>query len=265
MIIFVIRNKLSNESFVGATRNKLEDQWNKILCATKKNLDYPLYNSIKKYGENAFEIEEWDYADTREELIALEKEAIKLFRAKSLRGYKTSDFNIKKLKSKKKSSIGQESVYNDDIYFNESSQLKTRQIDNAMSDYYYDNNYLAEEPFLEEEDLKNIDKELHKKTLNNKVAINQCSKPAKEKTTTVISVANAQQEYTCKAKPAQPITINSSSVVNLEIEKPNEEQIKFIAMVRQALGRYKKTIATANEQQHVKRISKLKAILHQLN
>ncbi|MDE1460551.1 hypothetical protein [Spartinivicinus poritis] len=90
MIIFTITNKVTGQVFVGSTRNSLESQWTKIVSAAEQGLDYPLYKQICRYGDDQFDVEEWDFADTREELMALEQEAIDSLQAESLRGYKTA-------------------------------------------------------------------------------------------------------------------------------------------------------------------------------
>ncbi|WP_163835149.1 GIY-YIG nuclease family protein [Spartinivicinus ruber] len=90
MIIFTITNKVTGQVFVGSTRNSLESQWAKIVSAAEQGLDYPLYNQICRYGDDQFDVEEWDYAETRDELLALEQEAVDSLQAESLRGYKTA-------------------------------------------------------------------------------------------------------------------------------------------------------------------------------
>jgi ribosomal protein S13 len=272
MIIFVIRNKRSNEYFVGSTRNNLANQWNKILCATKKNLDYPLYNSIKKYGENAFEIEEWDYADTREELISLEKEAIKLFKAKSLRGYKTSEFTIKKSKSNRKFSsvINAKDNYSNEVYEHESLLLKSRQIDNAIQYSYDDINDLDEEPLLEE-DLKHIDKQLYKV----RPIKNQANKEDSKKTEIkdIASKNVTDKVEGTELSNVEKITFNQATVVCSEVEVSNleklkeldKEQVEFITIVRQALSRHKKMMSEINKEYTIKRINKLRVVLQGLS
>lgn len=90
LIIFTITNKVTDQVFVGSTRNSLESQWVKIVSASEQGLDYPLYKQICRYGVDQFEVEEWDYAETRGELLALEQEAVDSLGAESLRGYKTA-------------------------------------------------------------------------------------------------------------------------------------------------------------------------------
>ena len=112
MIIFTVTNKITSQVYVGSTRNGLSDQWEKMVAAAEQNLDYPLYQEIRVHGPDAFVVEEWDYVDNRDELNALEQEAIKSLNARSLRGYKTSTLKIqpKKKTRPRKSSLEKELV-----------------------------------------------------------------------------------------------------------------------------------------------------------
>ncbi|OED44996.1 hypothetical protein ACH42_06170 [Endozoicomonas sp. (ex Bugula neritina AB1)] len=110
MIIFTVTNKTTSQVYVGSTRNDLVDQWEKMVAAAEQNLDYPLYQEIRSHGRDGFTVEEWDYVDDRGELAALEQEALEIFGAKSLRGYKTSTVKIqpKKKTRTRKSNIEKE-------------------------------------------------------------------------------------------------------------------------------------------------------------
>lgn len=87
---------------MGCTRNDLQKQWKKIIAAAINKLDFPLYREIRTYGSEQFIIDEYERADTSEEAKKIEKEAIELFNANSLRGYKTSNIVIKKRSAKRK-------------------------------------------------------------------------------------------------------------------------------------------------------------------
>lgn|GEM_PF-6393342 len=110
MIIFTVTNKITSQVYVGSTRNGLLDQWEKMVAAAEQNLDYPLYQEIRVHGPDAFVVEEWDYVDNRNELNALEQEAIKSLNARSLKGYKTSTLKIqpKKKTRTRKSNLEKE-------------------------------------------------------------------------------------------------------------------------------------------------------------
>ncbi len=110
MIIFTVTNKTTSQVYVGTTRNDLVDQWEKMVTAAGQNLDYPLYQEIRSHGRDGFTVEEWDYVEDRGELATLEQEALEIFGAKSLRGYKTSTVKIqpKKKARARKSNIEKE-------------------------------------------------------------------------------------------------------------------------------------------------------------
>ena len=110
MIIFTVTNKTTSQVYVGSTRNSLLDQWEKMVAAAEQNLDYPLYQEIRVHGPDAFVVEEWDYIENRDELNALEQEAIKTLSARSLKGYKTSTIKIqpKKKTRARKSTLEKE-------------------------------------------------------------------------------------------------------------------------------------------------------------
>ena len=107
MIIFTVTNKITSQVYVGSTRNDLLGQWDKMVAAAEQNLDYPLYREIRMHGRDSFVVEEWDFTDSRHELNQLEREAIKIFNARSLKGYKTS---IIKIEPKKKTSVRKSSL-----------------------------------------------------------------------------------------------------------------------------------------------------------
>ncbi len=90
VLIFTVKNKMTGDIFVGTTGNDLVTQWQKILDAADLDLDYPLYRQIRRYGEDQFLVEEWDWTDNRRELSQLERDAIATLGAQSLRGYKTA-------------------------------------------------------------------------------------------------------------------------------------------------------------------------------
>ena len=99
MIIFAITNTVTGQHYIGSTRNGLDEQWNRIVAASEMGLDYPLYRDIRIHGQQAFHREIYDTAESREELVALERTAMTDLDAISLRGHKTSRTTIKKKKA----------------------------------------------------------------------------------------------------------------------------------------------------------------------
>ncbi|MCL6269467.1 GIY-YIG nuclease family protein [Sansalvadorimonas sp. 2012CJ34-2] len=98
MIIFTVTNTVTDQIYVGSTRNDLDVQWEKMVAAAEQNLDYPLYRDIRRHGVQAFQREIYDMAETREELAELENDALDMLGGISLRGHKTSTVVIKKKK-----------------------------------------------------------------------------------------------------------------------------------------------------------------------
>lgn len=90
MIVFTVTNKVTQQVYVGTTRDSVDDRWSQLVLAAGLPLDFPLYEEIRQYGPHNFDVQEWAEASSREELAALEEEAIESFNAKSLRGYRTS-------------------------------------------------------------------------------------------------------------------------------------------------------------------------------
>ncbi|CAH0993188.1 hypothetical protein SIN8267_03329 [Sinobacterium norvegicum] len=94
MIVFTITNNESHEVYVGTARNTAEEKWSQYLASTSAGLDFPLYNDIRDYGSDAFTISEWAFADSLEELTALNREAMQTFDGISLRGHKTVNSSV---------------------------------------------------------------------------------------------------------------------------------------------------------------------------
>ena len=94
MIVFTITNQNTNEVYVGTARNTAEEKWEQYLSSTHAGLDFPLYNDIRDYGSEAFTVCEWAFADSLEELAALNREAMQTFQGISLRGHKTVNSSV---------------------------------------------------------------------------------------------------------------------------------------------------------------------------
>ena len=90
MIVFTITNKHTQQVYVGTTRDSADDRWSQLVLAASLPLDFPLYDEIRQYGADAFDVQEWAETDSRQELVALKEEALDSFNALSLRGYRTT-------------------------------------------------------------------------------------------------------------------------------------------------------------------------------
>ena len=63
----------------------------------------PFTKTIRVHGTDNFSVDVYDYVETREELAEVEQDAIELFNAKSLKGYKTTTVCITPKKKPRKS------------------------------------------------------------------------------------------------------------------------------------------------------------------
>jgi group I intron endonuclease len=80
-IIYVITNTANGKQYVGQTTLGLDVRWWYHVYSAGRGLKYALYRSIRKYGVEAFKIEQIDVAETLEELN--EKEAYHILRLKT--------------------------------------------------------------------------------------------------------------------------------------------------------------------------------------
>lgn len=78
MIVYKVTNKINGKVYIGITTKTLEHR-KKIHIRDSKRMDTYFYRAIRKYGEENFEWEVIDTAETKEELSELEKYYIKLY------------------------------------------------------------------------------------------------------------------------------------------------------------------------------------------
>jgi len=90
LIVFTIKNSRNNTVYVGTTKKSIDECWTMYQLAKDAAMDAPLYNDMRQYGVACFSIEEYDYAESREELVELYKEAMQEFNGISLKGMKTA-------------------------------------------------------------------------------------------------------------------------------------------------------------------------------
>jgi group I intron endonuclease len=77
MIIYLVRNTITGQAYVGQTINTLTFRWSQHRWAADNGSDSYLHRSIRKYGVRNFEIEVLAKAHTLSELNALEEYHIK--------------------------------------------------------------------------------------------------------------------------------------------------------------------------------------------
>jgi len=90
LIVFTIKNTRTDNVYVGTTKDSIDERWAVYQLAKDLPIEAPLYSEMRKYGVVCFTIEEYDFAETREELAELFAEAMTQFDGISLKGTKTS-------------------------------------------------------------------------------------------------------------------------------------------------------------------------------
>jgi group I intron endonuclease len=77
MFVYKITNQVNGKVYIGITTGSIEKRWREHKCAANKGSQLPLYKAIRKYGHEAFSIEQLATADTVEDLKAQEVRFIK--------------------------------------------------------------------------------------------------------------------------------------------------------------------------------------------
>lgn len=73
MPLYLITNTVNEKQYVGQTQTKVKYRWSKHKWEAKQGTKHPLYDSIRKYGEAAFSVEEISPCLDRNSLNNLEK------------------------------------------------------------------------------------------------------------------------------------------------------------------------------------------------
>ena len=79
MFIYLITNKINGKRYIGQTSAPIERRWSQHRSEAKTGSNTRLYNAIRKYGEDNFEIEPLAIVRIREEINLYEKYLISLF------------------------------------------------------------------------------------------------------------------------------------------------------------------------------------------
>lgn len=72
-VVYKITNTINGKSYVGLTKRSLTRRWNNHKCAARRGVLRPLYNSMRKHGENVFCVEPLYAAMDHTELVRAEK------------------------------------------------------------------------------------------------------------------------------------------------------------------------------------------------
>ena len=90
MIVFTITNTVTDEVFVGTTKDSAEERWKQFVTAHTQDLKVKLYKDIRDFGVKAFEVDEYAVAFDRADLKDLFDEAMMQYDGISLVGVKTT-------------------------------------------------------------------------------------------------------------------------------------------------------------------------------
>lgn len=90
MIVFTVQNSISQQYYVGIATDCSTSRWNKFIAAAAYNIDAAIYDDLKEYGADNFQVSDYAVTSDREELGELLREAIVEFNASSLQGIKTA-------------------------------------------------------------------------------------------------------------------------------------------------------------------------------
>ncbi len=88
MIVFTIKNSRTDIVYIGTTKDSVDERWAQLQLAKDHGLESALYSDMRNYGIACFSIEEYDYAETREELTEMFNEAMAQYKGVSLKGMK---------------------------------------------------------------------------------------------------------------------------------------------------------------------------------
>jgi group I intron endonuclease len=89
-IVYKISNLVNNKIYFGVTQQKLKIRWQQHKCNSNKK-SYHLYNAMKKYGFEKFNIEIVFEANSKKEMLEKEIQLIALFNTNNrLYGYNNS-------------------------------------------------------------------------------------------------------------------------------------------------------------------------------
>jgi group I intron endonuclease len=82
MFVYKITNKINGMLYIGITTRTVHQRWLQHKgCALRGKIRYPLYNAMKHYGVDAFEVETVHIGNTLEEIQRIEIELIKKYGA----------------------------------------------------------------------------------------------------------------------------------------------------------------------------------------
>ncbi|WP_339671960.1 GIY-YIG nuclease family protein [Dasania marina] len=105
MIIYTITNTITQQIYVGSTRECAYERWKQYLAAHNKDIDAALYRDMRQHGAENFSINESGFAYDMDEAREMVADTIATMDAINLQGMKTSAPALKAVISKKTTSV----------------------------------------------------------------------------------------------------------------------------------------------------------------
>lgn len=92
MLVYLVTNKINGKQYVGQTSQSLQKRWNRHKSPMNHRRSSYLFNSICKYGADAFEIKSLVIVETKQEMDYYERELIRILDLRNPeKGYNLTD------------------------------------------------------------------------------------------------------------------------------------------------------------------------------
>lgn len=104
-LIYKITNKINNKLYIGLTTMTIKERWSCHKAESRAGNNTILYNSMRKYGEDNFTIEQIDQANSQIELEEKEIYYIDYYKSISPKGYNLTYGGIVSTKQSKETCI----------------------------------------------------------------------------------------------------------------------------------------------------------------
>lgn len=89
--IYIIRNKITQSLYVGQTKQPLSRRYAQHLHACRSGSRLPLYQAMRKYGLENFDIVEIGYSNTKRDCNQMERDVILKLRLDKIKLYNITD------------------------------------------------------------------------------------------------------------------------------------------------------------------------------
>ncbi len=90
MIVYLLKNKVTKDVWVGTSPTSGEERFAQLCGAMYLGIKAPIYRDLRDHGVKSFEVEEYAFTEDRDELKDMFDDAMDMYNGKSLIGVKTS-------------------------------------------------------------------------------------------------------------------------------------------------------------------------------